>query len=291
MRIRKDKGLRIVFLTALGLTISFSSYDTSISAESSARSLFMSTAGSTIQIQEPKATKDQISRPSQESSSKKRAQVAKKSAMKWTLGLQTQVLKVSPSGNLEPINPNKYIFREGDKFKVRVTVNSPGIIMFYNIDPKGESTYLGAWPIDKAFTSVELPYDGYFEFYGAKGVDKLYIFFKPCQVQPTLKDQFIEKTTYSRSIRLVQTELTEKIHIKDEVRDSLPICSNDLDEYSQTAIQSKISNRNFISYSRSIRTVYDNADNSVYAFHTSQSQKNKMIEGNWIIQILNLQFK
>lgn len=290
---KRGKGLKIISSLALGFfTCCIYTQDT-IRAESSARSLFMSTAGSLTQVEDKGSTKGKISMPKKEATSKKRTQVAQNTADSWSSGLQIQVLRVKGNlqeAKLEPINPNKYIFSEGERFKVRVTVNLPGVIMFYNIDPKGESSYLGAWPIEKAFTSVELPYEGYFEFYGAKGVDKLYVVFKPCLVESTLKSQFMEKTNYSRSIRLVQTDLTDKVNLKDEVKNALPVCTADLKEYTQDSVNRKI--YNYATYSRSIRTVYDKTDSSVYAF-TSQSQRNtnRNIEGDLIMHVLNLRFK
>lgn len=84
-----------------------------------------------------------------------------------------------------PVNPARHIFREGDRFKVQITTNTPGIIMVANRDPLGKETFLGSWPIERAFSKVMIPAEGYFEFYGPKGEDLLYVLFIPARLRKT----------------------------------------------------------------------------------------------------------
>lgn len=248
-----------------------------------ARSLFMSTAGSVVQYDEKKQFKKRVSKAK---SSTKLA-----SENKFTTGILIQVLRLTGDNTLKPVNPYSYVFKEGDKFKVRVSVNLPGIIMFYNIDPKGKENYLGAWPIEKAFSTAEIPYEGFFEFFGAKGEDKLYVIFKPCKVNSEIISTFEKKTSYSRSIRLVSSDLTQKVQLKEEVHTYLPPCITDINYYSEENIKKE--KTQFINYSRSIRFVSDEKG-SLYAFSSNNKRKmttSKGEAGDIIVSVLTFKFK
>ncbi|MEZ0343758.1 MAG: hypothetical protein ABWJ99_02990 [Caldimicrobium sp.] len=252
-------------------------------SSSYARSLFMSTAGSVIQYDKNKETKKKVStaKPSMKYASKNN----------FTTGMQIQVLRLAGDNILKPVNPYSYVFKEGDKFKVRVRVNLPGVVMFYNVDPKGNENYLGAWPIEKAFSTVEIPYEGSFEFYGVKGEDKLYVIFKPCQVNPEIVSTFEKKTSYSRSIRLVDSASTQKVQLKEEVHTYLPTCVADINYYSEENIKKE--KTQFINYSRSIRFVSDEKE-SLYAFSSNNKEKmttSKGGVGDIIVSVLTFKFK
>lgn len=255
--------------------------------KSYARSLFMSTAGSTVQYEEKNEEKKVVSK--KVATSKKTTQVSKKDS--FASGMQIQILRLTKDNSLKPVNPYSYAFREGEKFKVRVSVNLPGVIMFNNVDPQGKEAFLGAWPIERAFSAVEIPYEGFFEFYGAKGEDKLYIIFKPCRVEKDLVSNFESRTSYSRSIRVVSSDLEEKVQLKNEVTSSLPACTTDLNYYSEENIKPKRSQ--FTSYSRSIRFVSDE-EGSLYAFSSANSQKNMPSRGSgndFVVSVLTLKFR
>lgn len=257
-----------------------------LKAESLARSIFMSTAGSIIK---DSSKKDQIDVKYSDKASKsyKKDKIVRgKNDTQWVSGMQIQILKVLSSGKLTPVNPMKYVFREGDRFKVRVTVNTPGLIAFYNIDPRGEETFLGMWPIERAFSAVELPHEGAFEFYKTKGDDLLIIAFKPCIVTDEVKEALIG---YARSIRYVNTELSEKVIISDKVRDSLPMCSFQRDLYNEEKFKKR--KEQLISYSRSIRVISDNLDNSIYTFSSNSRSGNTVPTDSFIVHILKLKFR
>lgn len=276
------------FLVIISALVIFSFGIGNLRAESLARSIFMSTAGSVIK-ESPKKDQTDTRRYSVSSkSSKKDVIVANKGKNQWAFGIQVQVLKVAPNNKLVPINPVRHIFKEGDRFKVRVSVNTPGIIGFYNIDPKGEETFLGAWPIERAFSAVELPYEGAFEFYKTKGDDLLIIAFKPCIVTEDVK-RASALSGYSRSIRYVETELSEKLSLDNQVSESLPMCSVQRDLYTEERFKEKRSQ--LISYSRSIRVVSDNVDNSIYAFSANSKSANAVQGDSLIVHMLKLKFR
>lgn len=249
--------------------------------KSYARSLFMSTAGSTVQYEEKKEAPKKVSK------SKKNTQIAQKTT--FSSGIQIQILRLADGNTLKPVNPYKYVFKEGDKFKVRVSVNLPGVIMFYNIDPAKNESYLGAWPIEKAFSTVELPYEGYFEFYGVKGLDELYIVFKPCRVTNDLVSDFEKKTSYSRSIRVVNSDMTEKVRLREDVMNNLPACISDVNYYGEEKVKNVSSQ--FVSYSRSIRVAYDN-EGTLYSFSSADTKKRMPSQesGDFIVTKITFKF-
>lgn len=278
-----NKFLGLIFLIVI-LNLSIKN----LGAESLARSIFMSTAGSVIKESPRKDQTDTKKYSTFTKSSKKNAVAANKAESQWVSGMQIQILKVSSNNKLTPINPMKHVFREGDKFKVRVTVNTPGLIAFYNIDPKGEETFLGVWPIERAFTAVELPREGFFEFYKTKGDDLLIVAFKPCIVTDDVK-RASELSGYGRSIKYVKTELSERVSLDDKVRESLPICSVQTDLYTEEKFREK--REQLISYSRSIRVVSSDSDNSIYAFDTCSKSSNTTFGGSLIVHMLKLKFR
>lgn len=270
-------------LTLVLVIIMFGLNGKTLKAESLARSIFMSTAGSIIKDSSKKDQTD-VKHSDRASKSYKKDKIVKsKSDTQWISGMQIQILKVLSSGKLTPVNPMKYVFKEGDRFKVRVTVNTPGLIAFYNIDPKGEETFLGMWPIERAFSAVELPHEGAFEFYKTKGDDLLIIVFKPCIVTDEVKKVSIG---YARSIRYVNTELSEKVILSDKVKDSLPMCSIQRDLYNEEKFKER--REQLISYSRSIRVISDDLDNSIYTFSRS---RNTAPTEFFIVHILKLKFR
>lgn len=176
----------------LGLTLGC----LTLAQEHSARSLFMSTAGSeVIYKQETTVRTEKQTRVKREASTP-RPQVY--------YGMSLQVY-ANKNGRLVPVDFRSYTFRTGDRFKVKVTYNSPGIVEFVNIDPEGRENYLGNWVVEEAFTGTMLPAEGSFKFTGTKGRELLIVRFFPCR--PEDRDMVREiNVSSSRAIQFVRDE-------------------------------------------------------------------------------------
>ncbi|MGB9874205.1 MAG: hypothetical protein ACPLRS_04470, partial [Hydrogenobacter sp.] len=176
------------------------------------RSLFMSTAGSTVQYQDEEAKNNETNKKKTvEKHHSKQKAVAQKSPKEPYLGMEVQVLK-KVSDRLVPVDPKRTIFREGDAFKVQVLYNSPGVVEFYNINPAGETRFLGRWIIEKPFVGTLIPAEGWFKFKGKeKGKDKLVVQFTPCIPNDSKVVQEVN-SAYSRSIALVEENQVKSVN-------------------------------------------------------------------------------
>lgn len=133
-------------------------------------------------------------------------------------GIQYQVFIKERNGAMIPVNPNRYVFHNGDKFKIRLLYNMPGIAEFIDVNPAGKVTYLGKWVVKHPFSGTEIPGSGWFYFHGRHhGTDKLVINFYPCDTSNINSSQVA-----SRSIGFVPP--SSKIDDASYVYNSLPSC-------------------------------------------------------------------
>lgn len=238
------------------------------SAKNTARALFMSTAESKVSV--PTEAQNRGSQAQQKVSNR---QNVKRPQQAVAYGLQFQVFLVRDDKEI-PVNPARHIFREGDRFKVQITTNTPGIIMVANRDPLGKETFLGSWPIERAFSKVMIPAEGYFEFYGPKGEDLLYVLFIPCKVEENTISAY-KNYSVSRSIRVVADETTEKVRMKDDVYTKLPACKISPQEERFIYESKKQSEIKQASYSRAIRVSYDEGEKAGYVLYSSHERSEK----------------
>ncbi len=133
-------------------------------------------------------------------------------------GIQYQVFVKAKNGAMIPVNPNRYIFHLGDKFKIRLLYNMPGIAEFIDVNPAGKVTYLGKWVVKHPFSGTEIPGRGWFYFHGRHhGTDKLVINFYPCNAS-----NMSGSRVSSRSIGFVPS--SSKADDASYVYSSLPSC-------------------------------------------------------------------
>lgn len=183
-------------------------------AEPNARSLFMSTAGSMVEVKDEKPQKKQtVSTTSNKKAKKEEVQDV-------YMGMQVAVY-LKGENNLVPVNHRKYVFRTGQEFKVQVMYNTPGVVEFYNINSRGQKNYLGRWLVEKPFEGTLLPKDAFFKFEGEKGKEKLLILFYPCQ--PHDKKVVEEIMVASRDIAVVKDESYKEVSLRDNI--NLPMCN------------------------------------------------------------------
>ncbi|MDW8434296.1 MAG: hypothetical protein RMK35_05775 [Aquificaceae bacterium] len=179
----------------------------------------MSPAGSRIEYKEEKKVREEVKPQVHRREETTKTKVARKQY----LGMEVQVLVPSGMG-LRPVDHKNHIFRTGDRFKVQVFYNSPGVVEFYNENPEGKVTYLGRWVVEQAFSGTVLPKDGWFSFKDKKGRDKLIVYFYPCQ---PYDKKVVEEiyTAYSRDIGVVKDNSLSKLNIDENVYASLPMCN------------------------------------------------------------------
>lgn len=209
---------RVVFMLAVLHSFSLQG----LSQETaSPRNLFMSPAGSKIEYREDDKKEKDITKVQQKEKTNKSTAI--ETTRKEYLGMEVQVL--IPAGiGLRPIDYKRHVFKTGDRFKVQIFYNSPGIVEFENENPEGKVSYLGRWIVESAFSGSLLPRDGWFSFDAKKGRERLIIYFYPCQ--PYDKKLVEEtKTAYSRDIAFVKDKnIDEQVTIKENIYSSLPLC-------------------------------------------------------------------
>lgn len=237
-------------------------------AENTARAIFMSTAESTIMVsqeeKDKKTTQQSVNKP-------KTKQVATKKQTDYAYGMQFQVY-VYENGKEKLVNPATYVFREGDRFRIQIRTNTPGIIMALNRDPLNRETFLGGWPIERPFSPILIPAEGYFEFYGPKGDDLLYILFMPCRVEKDLVTSYANYNT-ARSIRVVSDDRVENIKLRDDVYKNLPSCGIIPQEEKTYFEEKRRKYTQEVSYSRSIRVAFDEHEGAGYAFSSATGRE------------------
>jgi hypothetical protein len=236
------------------LLLIFSSKVYSSDEKVSARSLFMTTAGSIIDINKPKPV-SQKTKPSSKDST---------NLVKIPSGLSIEIVKIE-GGKGIPVNPKKYLFKTGDEFIVKFQANTPGIVKVYNINPIGKITPLGMWIIKSGFLSTQLPpNEGTFKFVNTKGKEKLIFVFYPCKVE----EQFIQYALV-RDIVLVDNKGQKTVSYNEEFSNYLPGC-----DVFKTQVETKVaSSRDIVLSSNADLVKFENGANYVISYTDNQNAK------------------
>jgi hypothetical protein len=243
----------LFFITVLFLVFSSKAY-TSSNEEVSARSLFMTTAGSTIDINKPKPV-SQKTKPSSKDST---------NVVKIPSGLSIEIVKIEGSRGI-PVNPKKYRFKTGEEFIVKFQANTPGIVKIYNINPIGKITPLGMWIIKSGFLLTQLPpNEGTFKFVNTKGKEKLIFEFYPCKVE----EQFTQYALV-RDIVLVDNKNQKTASYNEEFSNYLPGC-----DVFKTQVETKVaSSRDIVLSSNANLVKFENGANYVLSYTDNQNAK------------------
>jgi hypothetical protein len=243
----------LIFITVLLLVFSNKAY-TSSNEEVSARSLFMTTAGSTIDINKPKPV-SQKTKPSSKDST---------NLVKIPSGLSIEIVKMEGDRGI-PVNPKKYLFKTGEEFIVKFQANTPGIVKVYNINPIGKITPLGMWIIKSGFLLTQLPpNEGTFKFVNTKGKEKLIFEFYPCKVE----QQFTQYALV-RDIVLVDNKGQKTASYNEEFSNYLPGC-----DVFKTQVETKVaSSRDIILSSNADLVKFENGANYVISYTDNQDAK------------------
>lgn len=91
-------------------------------------------------------------------------------------GLAYEVHAVLPDGRSEPIDPNNHGFRTGDRFVVFYRPTLPGKLEVYNINPRGEETFIETLDLAGGQLATMGPY----EFTNTSGEERLKLVLQPC---------------------------------------------------------------------------------------------------------------
>lgn len=86
---------------------------------------------------------------------------------------------VAPDSEPVRVDAATYQFRTGDQFIVRYVANMPGRMDVSNVNPRGQETALGTWPVVSG-EQVTMPSQGAFQFNGSAGDEGLRFYFTPC---------------------------------------------------------------------------------------------------------------
>jgi hypothetical protein len=253
----------LIFITVLLLVFSSKAY-TSSNEKVSARSLFMTTAGSTIDINKPKPI-SQKTKPSSIDSA---------NLVKIPSGLSIEIVKLE-GGKEIPVNPKKYRFKTGEEFIVKFQANVPGIVKVYNINPKGKITPLGTWIIKSGFLLTKLPNEGTFKFVNIKGKEKLIFEFYPCKVE----EQFTQYASV-RDIVLVDNKSPKTANYNEEFSNYLPRC-----DVFKTQVEREVaSSRDIVLSSNADLVKFENGANYVMSYIDNQI-------ANPIVAVIELKHK
>jgi hypothetical protein len=243
----------LFFITVLFLVFSNKAY-TSSNEEVSARSLFMTTAGSTIDINKPKPV-SQKTKPSSKDST---------NLEKIPSGLSIEIVKLE-GGKGIPVNPKKYWFKTGEEFIVKFQANTPGIVKLYNINPKGEITPLGTWIIKSGFLLTKLPpNEGTFKFVNTKGKEKLIFKFYPCKVE----QQFTQYALV-RDIVLVDNKGPKTASYNEEFSNYLPRC----DVFKTQVEKQVVSSRDIVLSSNADLVKFEDGANYVISYTDNKNNE------------------
>ncbi|MCC6026224.1 MAG: DUF4384 domain-containing protein [Caldimicrobium sp.] len=253
----------LIFITVLLLVFSNKAY-TSSNEEVSARSLFMTTAGSTIDINKPKPVSLKT-KPSSKYST---------NLVKIPSGLSIEIVKLE-GGKGIPVNPKKYQFKTGEEFIVKFQTNAPGIVKVYNMNPKGKITHLGTWIIKSGFLETKLPNEGAFKFVNTKGKEKLIFEFYPCKVE----EQFAQYAL-ARDIVLVDNKSQRTASYNEEFANYYPRC----EKYKTQVEREVVSSRDIVLFSNADLVKFENGANYVISYTDNQNN-------NPIVAVIELQHK
>ncbi len=222
----------------------------------SPRNLFMSTAGSEVYM-----TQEKEQQKGNGKKSPNRENVKKTQEIKPTLGMYVEVYTIK-GGKPIPVDYKNHNFRTGDRFKVKVYYNSPGIVEFINIDPKGKPSYLGRYAVEEPFSGTLLPADGSFIFTDTKGVEKLIVNFYPCRFEDKSKAKEIN-TVSSRSIALVKDEEYKPASFAVD----LPACN--MEDKRPQSVEA------YVASSRGITVVEERTERRTYYFVSADNYLNQ----------------
>lgn len=252
---KKDKLILGLLLVCAGVSVA-----------QNARSLFMSTAGSEVLYRQEEKVQGQTKPVARKETHRVQPRVY--------YGMSVQVY-AERNGRLVPVDPTRYTFRTGDRFKVKVFYNSPGIVEFVNVDPQGRENYLGKWVVEEAFTGTMLPADGYFKFTGTKGRELLIVRFMPCAPRDRKMVEEINMAS-SRAITVVREAEVKPTSFSA----SLPACGE----------MPKMENyREYITASsRGIMVVHEQVEKRTYYFVSQDSYQR---EGQPITAVLELKHR
>jgi hypothetical protein len=253
--------MRILFFITVLLLVFSSKVYTSSNEEVSARSLFMTTAGSIIDINTPLKTDTKNTKLSSTKSIQKKDST---NLVKIPSGLSIEIVKVEKGKGI-PVNPQKYQFKTGEEFIIKFQTNTPGIVKVYNINPMGKITYLGMWLIKSGFLPTQLPpNEGTFKFVNIKGKEKLIFEFYPCKVE----EQFTQYASV-RDIVLVDNKSPKTANYNEEFSNYLPRC-----DVFKTQVEREVaSSRDIVLSSNADLVKFENGANYVISYTDNQNAK------------------
>jgi hypothetical protein len=251
----------LIFLTILLLVLSSKVYSSS-DEKVSARSLFMTTAGSTIDINQPFKT---VSKNTKASSTNSIPKKDSTNLVKIPSGLSIEIIKIEGDSGI-PVNPKTYRFKTGEEFIVKFQANTPGIVKVYNINPIGKITPLGMWIIKSGFLLTRLPSnEGTFKFVNTKGKEKLIFEFYPCKVE----EQQFTQYALARDIVLVDNKGQKIASYNEEFSNYVPGC-----DVFKTQVETKVANsRDIILSSNADLVKFENGANYVISYTDNQNAK------------------
>jgi hypothetical protein len=254
--------MRILFFITVLLLVFSSKVYTSSNEEVSARSLFMTTAGSIIDINTPFKTNSKNTKLSSTKSIQKKDST---NLVKIPSGLSIEIVKVEKGKGI-PVNPQKYQFKTGEEFIVKFQTNTPGIVKVYNINPIGKITPLGMWIIKSGFLLTQLPSnEGTFKFVNTKGKEKLVFEFYPCKVE----EQQFTQYALARDIVLVGNKNQKTVNYNEEFTNFLPRC-----EIYKTKVETEVvSSRDIVLSSNADLVKFENGANYVMSYTDNQNAK------------------
>ncbi len=216
------------------------------------RVLFKSTAGSEVYIEQSQSEEQSPKTTARaKAKTKKESPTAKVSPH---LGMYVEVYSVKEGRNIL-VDPKRYAFSSGERFKVKVYYNSPGVVEFINVDPNGKVSYLGKYVLEEPFSGTMLPADGSFVFVDTKGKEKLIINFYPCRVDDKNRAREVN-TASSRGIALVKDEEYKNTSFKV----NLPTCNIEERQPQQITVDT------YVASARGITVVEEVKEKRTYYF-------------------------
>lgn len=223
------------------------------SSQVSPRVLFKSTAGSEVYVENSRSEK-QSPKTVTKARTRKETPSAKVSPH---LGMYVEVYAVKGGRNIL-VDPKRYTFSSGERFKVKVYYNSPGVVEFINVDPNGKVSYLGKYVLEEPFSGTMLPADGSFVFVDTKGKEKLIINFYPCRVDDKNRAREINIAS-SRGIALVKDEEYKNVSFNL----NLPTCNIQESQPQQITVDT------YVASARGITVVEEVKEKRTYYFVSS----------------------
>ena len=137
-----------------------------------------------------------------------------------------------------------YQFHTGDQFFVRYVANMPGRLDVSNVNPRGQETRLGTWPVS-AGQQGTIPAQGTFQFTGDSGDEGMRLAFTPCTSGAATRDISINSTATVNYGGLLpvcseRTLATRDIQIKSENGVGYAVAQLDKQELKAGAIETRL---------------------------------------------------